>query len=198
MSEQKKILLLEDRPGRQSQFLSENQIAFLNKIENVVVPKADGCVSFFEDINNKKVNLNEFDLIIVHKTSLNQDGLVFLKELKKALILFSGGLSQTVFQNEDFPVLSINSADLYNANFIDFLKKYVEGKVEYLTELVYGDRWKLSILLQYRMIKTKVEKESDEGTKTELEENLLKPLEKNFESFPDDIDKVIDKQILAI
>jgi hypothetical protein len=197
MIETKKILLLEDRPSRQSQFLSNDQIEALNKIENVKMPKADVCVSIIEKINEGEAEVDGYDLIIVHKSSLNQNGLRFLKGLKKDLILFSGGLSQMVYQNEEFPLLTINSGDLYNNNFIHFLKIYVEGKVKILTELVYGDKWKLSILLYYRMIRTKLDKENDEYVKIELEEQL-KNLENSFNSFPKYINEEIENLILRI
>lgn len=193
----KKILLLEDRPGRQSQFLNKKQIDFLTQIENLIMPQADECVSTINKINEKKAKLDEFNLIIIHRSSLSQSGFDFLKQLQKDLILFSGGLSQIIYKNEGFPVLSVNSADLYNEHFIDFIKKYIDGDINNLTELIYGDKWKLGVLLQYKMIETKMEKEDDNYYKMELEEQL-KSLKSSLKNFPVDINKEIDKQILAI
>jgi len=197
MNEAKKILLLEDRPGRQLQFLKEEQLAALKEIQNLECPRANECMSLIKGINESEAQLEKYDLMVIHKSSLNAEGLIFLKELKKDLILFSGGLSQMVYQNEGFPVLSVNSADLYNANFENFLTNYAKGIVKNLTELVYGDKWKLSILLNYRMLKTKLENEEDESTKLEIE-TKLSTLKKSFEKFPDDINQEIDKLIIEI
>jgi len=193
----RKVLLIEDRPRRQLQFLTETQFDSLNEIENLNTPNADECVKFIARINEQDANLKQYDLIIVHKSSLNQTGLTFLNSIKKDLILFSGGLSQIVYQFEDFPMLSVNSTDLYNSNFVEFLKKYIEGNVNSLSELVYGEKWKLNILLRYRMLKTKSEKSMDDYEKIELEEQM-ELLKTAIEDFPEDVNKEIDRQIIAI
>ena len=150
MSETRKILLLEDRPGRQSQFLNQEQVKSLKEMDFLYFPSSDECVNMISQINEKTADLIQFQLIIVHKSSLLSYGLNYLKSLKKDLILFSGGISQMVYLNEDFPILSINSADLYISNFINFLKKYNKGEVKNLTELLYGNRWKSGVLPGYR------------------------------------------------
>ena len=191
----KKILLIEDRPGRQAQLLTEKDFDALVKIDNLDRPNADECVKLIDEINNENAQIEQYDLIIIHKSSLNQTGLEFLKTLKKDLIIFSGGLSQFIYQYDDFPILSVNSADLYNSNFINFIRKYINGYITNLSELIYGEKWKLNLLLSYRLLKTKLDHSTDEYEKVELTEQL-NSIKTNIENFnKEDIDKEIDKEI---
>ena len=66
-----------------------------------------------------------------------------------------------------------------------------------LTELLYGDKWELEVLLRYRMLKARLEKETDEYMKPLLEEDLT-ILKNMLDDFPENIDKEIEKRILAI
>ena len=206
----KKILFIEDRPARQSQFLNSEQIKELKELNNLEMPQEDKCSEWISDINkkNKEVDLSDYNLIIIHRSSLNQDGLKNLysscEKKKIDLILFSGGLSQITYQNEKFEILSINSKDFYSERLLPFIKKYIDNKTNSLPELIYGDRWEIALLLQYRLLKTKYELEEEGVVKIRLEDelnNLKKScgLEELEEKVEDEIvNKKIDKLIAAI
>jgi|SRR5690554_174200 len=173
----KNILLLEDRPGRQAQFLSKEQIHHLNNLDYLFIPKELECTDWLHDINSNDLhNLIKYDLVIIHKSSLKPTGLNNLREICKEkkidLIFFSGGLNQIVFQTLEFQFLSINSSVLYTDRLIEFLKNYAIGTTNRLLELVYGQQWKLEVLLRYRQLQTRYEAELNDEVKFELEDEL--------------------------
>ncbi len=113
----KKILLIEDRPGRQAQFLNNEEINSLKILDCLNMPLKDKCREWINYINsNDFTSVDSHDLVIVHKSSLKTKGLNNLREVckrdKVELILFSGGLTQVLYQKVEFPSLSINSSVL--------------------------------------------------------------------------------------
>lgn len=198
----KKILLIEDRPGRQSQFLNKEQIKLLKSLEYLNMPVEDKCREWLNNINLKNVEyINDYSLVIIHKSSLKSNGLAELREICKKekidLILFSGGLSQVVYQTSEFQFLSINSSALYSDKLIEFLKSYSRGKTTRLLELVYGSQWKLENLLRYRQLKTRYEAELNLEVKYELEDQLS-ILEQTIKSEVKNLDNEIDKYFISI
>ena len=51
----KKILLIEDRPGRQAQFLNEEQIIYLSSLDYLDIPKEDEGRGWITDINSNNL-----------------------------------------------------------------------------------------------------------------------------------------------
>ncbi len=197
-----KILLIEDRPGRQAQFLNNNLIHLLEAKPFLTVPKEANCRALIEDINsNNTLSLIKYSLIMIHKSSLNQIGLKALETLCNTnnidLILFSGGLSQHIYAKDKHQSLSMNSKEFYNNNLASFLEKYSKEKTTSLLELVYEAKWKLELLMRYRLLKTKENKEDDYYVKIMLEEET-KGIEKITGISPDDVNSQIDKLIAAI
>jgi hypothetical protein len=198
----KKILLIEDRPGRQAQFLSKEQICHLNTLDYLDMPLKDKCRERLNFINsNEFKSIDDYNLVIVHKSSLKPSGINNLREVcrrdKVSLILFSGGLTQVLYQTIEFPSLNINSSDLYTNRLIDFLENYSKGKTASLLELVYGERWKLEILLRYRQIKTRYEAETNDEVKFFLDDELS-ILEQSLKNEVQNLDNEINTIFVAI
>ena len=195
-------MLIEDRPGRQAQFLNEEQIIYLSSLDYLDIPKEDEGRGWITDINSNNLqDMNSYSLVIIHKSSLKSKGLNNLRETCKKgkidLILFSGGLSQVVYQTKEFQSLSINSSILYNDNLNEFLENYSKGKTSRLLELVYGMHWKLEILLRYRQLKTRYEAELNDKVKFELEDELSM-LGQTIHAEIKNLDNEIDKLLISI
>ena len=174
----KHIILIEDRIERQKQYLGNNGIERLRRVPNINIPESTECRRYIEVINDGRMDdLNDFSLIIVHKSPLNQKGLLALssycKEEQKDLILFSGGNSQLTYHNDNFQALSINSKDFYSESLIDFLHEYTTDKIDNLLELIYGKNWILGYLMKYRQLSKILETERFLENKILIEEKLI-------------------------
>lgn len=193
----KKILLIEDRPGRQAQYLNDEQIYILNNLDYLDVPKEDQCRGWLNDINSNNLSsLCSYRLIIIHKSSLKSKGLNNLREICKKekidLILFSGGLSQVVYQEKEFQSLSINSSVLYTEKLKNFLENYSIGLTGRLLELAYGEQWRLEIMLRYRLLRTRYKAELNNEVKFELEDELSilgQTIQQDIKNLDNEIDK---------
>lgn len=198
----KKILLIEDRPGRQAQFLNREEIDHLNSLNDLNMPQEHKCREWLNNINSKEFEkVDGYDLLIIHKSSLKPIGLANLREICKTgrinLILFSGGLSQVLFQTMKFQFLSINSSDLYTGRLREFLENYSKGETDSLLELIYGEQWKLEILLRYRQLKMRYKAESNDEVKFELEDELSM-LQETIKDEVRNLEKEIDKIFISI
>jgi len=170
------ILFLEDRPGRQEQYLTTEDINNIQTIEGVEILLGDKCREMIEQLNNNDdSSLNEFTLLLIHRSALSQSGIHTVishcKNKNKNLVFFSGGISQSLFSYENFPYLMLNSKDFYQHNLITFLRNYVDGKTKDITELIYGDKCEINLMLTYRQFLLK-------GELGRAEENFKKSLEK--------------------
>ncbi|MDD4972279.1 MAG: hypothetical protein PHT07_22860 [Paludibacter sp.] len=74
----------------------------------------------------------------------------YCKINKKPLIFFSGGISSSVYKNEDFTFLHINSREFYSNNLKLFIEDNIKKGSVNLLVLQFGNRWKLSLLLSLR------------------------------------------------
>ncbi|HPO64671.1 MAG TPA: hypothetical protein PKY76_01825 [Bacteroidales bacterium] len=153
----KKVLLLEDRPKRQEQYLSKELIDKIKKLENVYMPLEEECriiIQKLNDLNDEP--LKEYSLIIIHRSSLSDNGrntvTSHCKNEKKTLVFFSGGIGQSLFSFESFPYFLLNSRDFYKDSLPDFLNRYLKDRIEHISELIYGQNWKLNMLMSYRQI----------------------------------------------
>lgn len=173
----KYIILIEDRIERQKQYLGENCVERFRTIPNLNIPQSSECRRYIENINDGQMNdLNGFNLIIIHRSPLNQKGLQVLssycKEHQKDLILFSGSNSQITYYNDNSQALSINSKDFYSESLIDFLYEYATDNAYHLLKLIYGESWMLSYLMKYRQLSKIVEKEESPENRIFIEEKL--------------------------
>ena len=53
----------------------------------------------------------------------------------------------------------------------NFLDKFIKGEIEHITELIYGNNWKLNLMLNYRQLLLKGELGR---TEEEFKENIEK------------------------
>jgi hypothetical protein len=154
----KKILLVEDRQERQSQFLPnhEQDMKELESMSDLKMIRGEAFTNFIEELATESdlTKLLNYDLLIFHRSAIAKKGLVskineYVQKNKKSLIYFSGGITQNVYSESNYPFLLINSKDFYSNRLITFLQKYSAGNTKLLW-LLYGDNWQLTYLLKYR------------------------------------------------
>jgi len=196
------IILIEDRPGRQRQFLTEKQFAMLCEKSYLKMPQEEICRTLIDEINSNNISsLLKYSLVMIHRSSLDRNGLKAIEDLcnvqKTDLILFSGGLSQLIYAREKYQSLSLNSKQFYNNHLISFLDKYSQEKATSLLELVYQSNWKLELLMRYRLLKTKEMFEEDEFVQVILEEEI-KQIEKITGISSDSVNSEINRIITTI
>jgi hypothetical protein len=148
----KKILLIEDRPKRQKDFMNEVKID-LSDYSDILDNKInDEYNKFIEDIKKDTFDLTQYNIIIVHNSIFLNENSFILGKLKKyckstnaSLVLFSGNDDNT-YNNEEYEEVGLNSQDLYSKNLELFLNEYKKGN-QYILILCYGNKWKANILL---------------------------------------------------
>ena len=164
-----KILFLEDRPGRQLQFLpnKEKDVEKIQSFKGLYMPEVSKCKEIIAEINQGDYNFSEsLLLIIVHKSALDTIGTAYLNKVcqreKIKLVFFSGAISQLIYNNETFEMLDINSADFYTKRLIPFMERVTNGQPFHLLEIA-NEQWELSYLFMARQIiyNLKLEKEDD-------------------------------------
>lgn len=145
-----KVVIIDDRKERKKLHLSE---AALSSLEKLVL---SGKLDVMESINDIEEIAN-YSLIAVHRSYLINSGvynnlLDFIKKSNKLLIIFSGNISQNMIMNNGRQ-LNINASDFYIEKLPEFINRFSEENVESpLLQYIYGDSWKLSLLLQYRYL----------------------------------------------
>ena len=143
----KKILLVEDRPQRQQNFLEKQDID-LTQMNDILVNCANEVhQSLIEDIKSETIDWNQYSTIIIHRSGFRQEILDKLKEFCKdntiQLVFFSGGISATFYMAQPYEFLQLNSKELYTKN----LKLFLETNANNLLQLAYGEEWEVNILL---------------------------------------------------
>ena len=145
-----KVVIIDDRKERKKLHLSE---AALSSLEKLVL---SGKLDVMESINDIEEIAN-YSLIAVHRSYLINSGvynnlLDFIKKSKKLLIIFSGNISHNMIMNNGRQ-LNINASDFYIEKLPEFINRFCEENLESpLLQYMYGDSWKLSLLLQYRYL----------------------------------------------
>ena len=145
-----KVVIIDDRKERKKLHLSE---AALSSLEKLVL---SGKLDVMESINDIEEIAN-YSLIAVHRSYLINSGvynnlLDFIKKSNKLLIIFSGNISQNMIMNNGRQ-LNINASDFYIEKLPKFINRFSEENIESpLLQYIYGDSWKLSLLLQYRYL----------------------------------------------
>ena len=145
-----KVVIIDDRKERKKLHLSEAAISSLEKLV------LSGKLDVMESINDIEEIAN-YSLIAVHRSYLINSGvynnlLDFIKKSKKLLIIFSGNISHNMIMN-DGRQLNINASDFYIEKLPEFINRFSEEILESpLLQYIYGDSWKLSLLLQYRYL----------------------------------------------
>jgi hypothetical protein len=215
-----RILLLEDRPSRQNNSLPNgiSDINTLKSMNDLIMPEGDFCKKIINDINEQVYKfVSGIELIMIHRSSLSAAGLKYLDNYciknNSALILFSGGTSEAIYNDDEFRLLSLNSADFYTERLIPFIEKFFLSSDTHLLELIQSN-WRVSYLLKLRhlikvreLIKTcenKNQPESDtEVSNPELEDYQIKIdqlLEQmniaKSDEMPNNLNYIIKKELL--
>lgn len=146
-----KILLIEDRIGRQEQFTNIDFKDY-NIIDNKIGVDYEEVKKELQ--NNNFELLKEYAVIITHRSAFGESGSKILDKLRyyceennKKLVLFSGGISATFYTKQPLEALSLNSKILYSDNLKLFLDNAKITKNSNLLILGYGKNWKLNPLL---------------------------------------------------
>jgi hypothetical protein len=204
-----KAILIEDRPDRQRIFLSNNEtdIDELKTIDGLYLPSGQDCKDLIHELNNENYKFNDFELIMIHKSSLTSKGINFLnkqsKEKNISTVYFSGGIDQLIYNNESFECLNINSKEFYSFRLIPFIQNFVHDKNPHILELNNKD-WKLSYMFLVKQLlqNRKIEKDEDEkyllSKKIDKIKSLLDIKEKEDDEIEDYIFKEINKIIINL
>ena len=146
-----KIAIIEDRIARLEQFTDFD----LKKIKSVTIITG---LEFDNLIDSLKIHdtskLDQYDCIASHRSALSNEVRDTLKDycrnIKKPLIFFSGGITSSVLKDVEFPFLHINSKEFYSENLRLFIGACEEQNSVNLLLLQFGEKWKLSLLLNLR------------------------------------------------
>jgi hypothetical protein len=146
-----KIAIIEDRIARLEQFTDFN----LKKSKSVTIITGlefDSLVDSLKINDNSK--LEQYECIASHRSALSNEVRDTLKDYcrnkKKPLIFFSGGITSSILKDVEFPFLHINSKEFYSENLKLFIEACEEKNTVNLLLLQFGEKWKLSLLLNLR------------------------------------------------
>lgn len=167
-----KVLILDDRIERKRNHMSNNAILELTNCVN------QGFLTMItgEGIEKDKSfhYCSDYSLLAFHKSWLDSNMLLsdivrYARKNEKILVIFSGGISQTLLLN-DYKDLRVNSAIFYSDSLPIFIEKYAKNDVEQpLLELLYSKAWLIPIYMQYRQLVWRgVTEESEEYMNFEL------------------------------
>ena len=154
-----KVLLLDDRKARQYNKLEQNNINlefYGDYLDNCTENQVE---EILENIKNNNINFSEYHTIICHdsatlksdeKSIYNSQIIMnlknYCKENKKALILFSGGISKSYYSDSIFEFLKLNSDILYSSNLVIYLEK-LKTNSQNILMLNFGENWQINIVL---------------------------------------------------
>lgn len=155
----RRVLLLDKRTSRQKESLEISGVSLteLNGIDGLTNLTGNDSNEFLLKLRNgNSEGLSPYTLFILHESDLTPSELKLISEdcstYGKSLILFSGSIQQNLYNNEGFDNLSINSNSLYSNKLIEFVKGYISGITQHITELIYGANWELNYALIYRQL----------------------------------------------
>ena len=146
-----KIAIIEDRIARLEQYTDFD----LTKSKSVTIITGiefDNLIDSLKSNNTRK--LDQYECIASHRSALSNEVRDTIKEYcrknKKPLIFFSGGITSSVLKDLEFPFLHINSKEFYSDNLKLFIEACEEHNTVNLLMLQFGNKWKLSLLLNLR------------------------------------------------
>jgi len=197
-----KVILIEDRIHRQSNFLNDSNVSrdiFKNNCDYLTTPNGEEYNEIKENFENGKYEiLQNFNCIIVHRSAFTKNILNGIYENCKMsgshLVFFSGGISSTTLSEDSrFSFLTINSKNLYSTNLELFLNEIKESKNIDLGILAFGKNFEMNIFLSLLQRMSLVDELMLLGSeclveelieKYQIENRMLKSLlEKRFEWF---------------
>ncbi len=148
----KKILLIEDVPSRQEDFMSEMDFSLLDYddiLENAI---GDRYADIEASLKNDDIDFSKYGMLMAHESAFGTNVKSSLEKLKgyceeteTPLVLFSGGASN-YYNNSKNEYMELNTKDFYSPNLKVFFDAYREGSHNILM-LAYGEKWILNTLL---------------------------------------------------
>ena len=152
-----KVLIVDDRLERKKALLDEDSFKSLKEFERdgviVITSSLDDNASLLTKERIKEI-LEPYRVIAIHRSWLLQNNLInifeeFIKDSDKFFIIFSGGTTTNGFSN-NFRSLSINAGKFYTSKLLDFISDCENDIEPSLLRFLYGDSWRLPLLLEYR------------------------------------------------
>lgn len=140
----KRILIIDDRPTRPTLHLPAVVIEQLKQLPNV------SLVSSIDESDYEA-----FDILAIHRSYVISAKLsdridAFLQNNSKYLILFSGGISQSIVSEKGRKAI-LGSESFYSSHLLPFCQELSECEDVQLYKLLYGvESWKLPLLLRLR------------------------------------------------
>ncbi len=172
-----KILIVDDRVERKKSLLDDNSIKALDEFQKKGVVTFKTSLSIDSTLPLEKFNdkvIGEYHIVAIHRSWLSQNNLInifeeYIKVSKKFFIVFSGGTTTNGFSN-NFRSLTINAGKFYSSRLLSFLKDCENDIAPSLLRFMYGNSWKLPLLLEYRNIlwsgQAKINLEKEEQLKS--------------------------------
>ncbi len=161
----RKVLILDDRVERKKAHMSEDAIRVLfDCVKQGFLTIING-----EELENDSLLnfLANYDLIAIHRSwlvsqKMIQEVVEYVKKEHKHLILFSGGISQSLLMN-NYTYASVNSAVFYTNRLPFFVEKFATKEIDQpLLEFLYGGAWLIPIYMKYRQLIWRGVDESDD------------------------------------
>jgi hypothetical protein len=143
------VLLIEDRTYRQRNLLGDRLIE-LNKYNFLKNISGGEEFTVLKDqmVERKYSVFDAYSTILLHRSAFDTDvrnGLIeYLKDYKKKVVLFSGGITGSQFNKiKNVEFMLINVTEFYSDNLLYFIKNGADN----LLELAFGNSWEMSILI---------------------------------------------------
>ena len=201
----KKVIIIDERQERKKLHLSVESLSELDRLEKegmltiaTEIPSTDSIDSL----------LDNYDIVAIHRSYLANTSMFnsfneYIKRSNKYFFVFSGGISQNTLSNKGHQ-LNINSSDFYSFELPTFIEKFCFGEyVESpLLQFLYGDSWRLTLLLQYRYLLwtygdiDEIDDEIDDNLAEELQDILWDgDSSKTIEEVTSEIEKEKERRI---
>jgi len=145
------IAIIEDRISRLEQY-TDLELKKCKSVSIITGNEFDDLISSLK--NNDTKSLDQYNCLISHRSAMSNEVRDVLKKYCKKyirpLIFFSGGITSSVLKDIEFPFLHINSKDFYSENLKMSIKNCEDNNNVNLLVLQFGQKWKLSLLLNLR------------------------------------------------
>lgn len=154
----KKIIIVEDRPERQEQYIPDGKhgVEKLSATPGVFNCIGQDCKNHLDRLAQGDFTvLDGYDLIIYHRSALHKSGLVndvnqYCQSTQVPLIHFTGGESSVIYSHSGFEYLLISSRLFYSSRLFDFIDSFRKNPTLPLIHFAYGDNWRLPYYLRLR------------------------------------------------
>lgn len=151
-----KVLLIENRKDRMNSMLGSEYFSKLAKIESLSIMDINNEMDFekwnvfFKKLEDNIEDLKGFEILMIHKSKLNEKSINTIKNHCISngckLILFSGALTDIMYENDSFESLSINSSDFYKVEVFNRLVSISKPEDSNLLNIIYGAKSQIHML----------------------------------------------------